>query len=134
MPTGIGANALWQLLTIDPDDEPLCDWALVPRMVFVARANYARHVGEPEWEDWIARLSAVSEQFRALWATHQVAQAVPQIKSFRASDLGQIEMRTSSFAVAGTADIRMVVCLPRTAADAKIEVLRTHAQRTLRPA
>jgi transcriptional regulator with XRE-family HTH domain len=121
-------NALWQMLTLRPEDEPLCDWALIPHMVFLARANYARHVGEPAWEEWIERLSAVSAEFRALWATHQVAHAVPQVKTFGAAGLGPVQMRTSSFTLPATPDMRMVVYMPSTAADAEtIEALRARA-------
>lgn len=128
-------NALWQLFTVDPDDDPLCDWTLVPHMVAVARANYARHVGAPEWEQWIERMCGVSTEFAALWATHRVASPVPQIKTFRALELGAVHMRTSSFALPGSAENRMVVYLPLAAVDArKIEKLRARAPRRLRPA
>jgi transcriptional regulator with XRE-family HTH domain len=128
-------NALWQLFTVDPGDDPLCDWTLIPHMVAIARANYARHVGDREWEDWIERMSGVSAEFAALWATHRVAQAVPQIKTFRTGDLGTVNMRTSSFGLPGNAETRMVVYLPIAEADAlKIEQLRARVPRKLRPA
>ena len=42
---------------------------LVARM----RAAYARHVGDPEWEEDIRRLSGLSQEFAGLWARHEVA-------------------------------------------------------------
>jgi transcriptional regulator with XRE-family HTH domain len=131
---GAERNALWQLFTADRS-LPLCNWELVPHMVAVARANYARHVGEPDWEDWIARMCAASGEFDALWATHRVAEPVPQVKSFQAFDLGLVNVRTTSFAPTGMAESRMVVYLPLTADDAaKIEQLRARMHRRLRPA
>jgi transcriptional regulator with XRE-family HTH domain len=128
-------NALWQLFTVDPDDDPLCDWTLVPHMVAIARANYARHVGDREWERWIERMSGVSTEFAALWATHRVAHAVPQIKMFRTGELGAVNMRTSSFGLPGNSETRMVVYLPMAAADArKIDQLRARVPAKLRPA
>jgi transcriptional regulator with XRE-family HTH domain len=130
-------NALWQLFTHSPDDGPMCDWTLIPHMVAVARGNYARHVGDPEWEQWIARLSSVSAEFVELWGKHEVSLPMPAIKMFRAMDLGTVNMRTSSFGVAGMPDGRMVVYLPETAADqAKVELLkaRVDVPRQSRPA
>jgi transcriptional regulator with XRE-family HTH domain len=128
-------NALWQLFTASVTDQPLCNWELIPHMVAVARANYARHVGATEWDEWIGRMCAVSPEFDSLWASHRVAEPIPQVKSFQAFDVGQVNTRTSSFAVAGTSESRMVVYLPLTVADAaKIAQLRARVQRQLRPA
>lgn len=124
--SGHERNALWQLFTHDPSDGRLCDWTLVPHMVAVARGNYARHVGDPEWEEWIARLSDASDEFAELWGTHEIALPMPQIKRFRAVDLGTVNMRTSSFGVVGMPEGRMIVYMPETAADAaKVELLRS---------
>jgi transcriptional regulator with XRE-family HTH domain len=130
-------NALWQLFTLKKTHGPLCDWTLIPHMVAVARGNYARHVGEPEWEEWIARLSAVSDEFTELWSSHEIALPMPTIKLFRAADLGTVHMRTSSFGVAGMPESRMIVYLPATAADeAKVHMLRARVEspQQLRPA
>jgi hypothetical protein len=131
---GHARNALWQLFTMDPS-QPLCNLELLPHMVAVARANYARHVGEAEWDEWIARMCAVSADFDALWATHAVAEPVPQVKSFQAFDLGLVNVRTTSFALPGQSENRMVVYLPLTAADAgTIDQLRARMPRRLQPA
>jgi transcriptional regulator with XRE-family HTH domain len=128
-------NALWQLFTASVIDQPLCNWELIPHMVAVARANYARHVGEPEWDEWIERMCAISAEFDALWASHRVAEPIPQVKSFQAFEVGRVDTRTSSFALTGSAESRMVVYLPLTVADAaKITQLRSRAPRKLRPA
>src|SRR4051812_21880856 len=91
--TGIERNALWQLFTADRRNGPLCDWSLIPHMVAVARANYARHVGDPHWETWIEELAAVSPEFAELWGTHEVALTMPKVKQFKALDLGTVDMR-----------------------------------------
>jgi len=128
-------NALWQLFTVDRTSGAFCDWALVPHMVAVARANYARHVGDPEWEDWIARLASASERFVDLWRMHEVALAMPMIKSFKAPDLGTVDMRTSTFGVPNMPEGRMVVYLPHTATDAaKLQQLCARAALHRQPA
>lgn len=133
---GLERNALWMLFTqTDPADHSM---GIAPHMVAVARANYARHVGEPEWERWIEALSAASEHFAQLWAAHEVADPIPMIKNFSALDgdpASRIETRTMGFAVSGRPETRMVVFLPCTAADAaKIANLVTLGRRAVRPA
>lgn len=131
--TGHERNAIWQLYT--NEGRPLCDPKIMPHMVAVARANYARHVGEPEWDEWIDRMCAASAAFAELWATHEVAHSIPSVKDFTCFDVGTVSTRTTSFAVVGAPETRMVVYLPASAADAaKIETLRVRARRRLRPA
>jgi hypothetical protein len=66
----------------------LREQGLIPHMVATVRANFARHVGEAEWVDFVQRLSAQSAEFAQLWATHQVAEPQPQIKIFNCPPVG----------------------------------------------
>src|SRR5882757_7449359 len=88
-------NALWQLFTMRP--WPQCDRAMLPHMVATLRANYGRHVGEPEWTQFVARLCAASDEFAQLWASHEVAEPMPEVKSFQNPEVGQLDVHTSSF-------------------------------------
>jgi transcriptional regulator with XRE-family HTH domain len=125
-------NALWQSVTMDPDY--VLTECLLPHMVATVRANYARHVGEPEWVEFVERLCAVSTDFAELWATHHVAEPMPQVKKFACGEVGVVHVRTSSYDVTGAPERRLVVYLPATPADAaKIEKLRAH-MRLGRPA
>jgi transcriptional regulator with XRE-family HTH domain len=117
-------NALWQCFTLER--ERRLSECMLAHMVATVRGNYARHVGEPEWTAFVADLSAASSEFAALWATHEVAEPMPQIKSFWCDGVGVINVRTSSFTVSGMPESRMVVYLPAAAVDqAKIERLRS---------
>jgi len=68
-------NHLWQTF-MDPSRRLLlCSWERGARaMVAKARADYARHIGDPAWDELIARLNESSPEFRRLWARHEVAQ------------------------------------------------------------
>ena len=56
-------NALrYAFLTIN-DDNPLGSPEVLAHMVAIARSIYGRHVGEPEWTEWVRRMSAESELF-----------------------------------------------------------------------
>ena len=116
-------NALWQLFTMKP--WPQCNKEMLPHMVATLRANYGRHVGEPEWTQFAARLCAASDEFAQLWASHEVAEPMPHVKSFQNPEVGQVDVNTSSFGVSGMPESRMIVYLPASPADAaKIERLR----------
>lgn len=122
--TGMERNALWQLfvgMTRTPLREPL----LLPHMVAIARGNYARHLGEPSWEEFIGRLSALSTDFADLWAGHQVAEPAPLKKRFHCPPVGVLDMTTASFSVDGSPEYRMISYMPATQDDAdKIARLR----------
>jgi transcriptional regulator with XRE-family HTH domain len=101
-------------------DYPLGTPELLAHMVAIARSTYGRHVGEPEWTEWVRRLSAESAPFASMWASNRVAEPMPTIKEFTCSGIGLFRARTTSFAVSGVADTRMIVYLPATPEDAAL--------------
>jgi len=50
----------------------------IPYLVARLRAVYARHVGDPDWEEDIRRLASMSCEFAELWARHEVADWQPR--------------------------------------------------------
>jgi transcriptional regulator with XRE-family HTH domain len=75
-------NGLWCTITEPNAREWLPDYdADVAYLVARLRCNYARHIGDPEWEANIARLSAMSPEFAEIWARQEVAE--PQIRARR---------------------------------------------------
>jgi transcriptional regulator with XRE-family HTH domain len=116
--TGRQRNALWQCFTVRPDQDPLWEGQLLPHMVATARANFARHVGEPDWDDFVRELSDVSPRFASLWATHQVAEPQPTVKRFNCPPVGVLNMTTLGYAVEGAPECRMIVYLPAGDTDA----------------
>jgi len=81
---------------------------LVARM----RAAYARHVGDPEWEEDIRRLSGLSPEFADLWAKHEVADAEPRTRTFIHADAGQLTFTATELQVPAMADARLMVYTP----------------------
>jgi transcriptional regulator with XRE-family HTH domain len=135
-PTVAGAsgrerNALWQCFG---GHRNLLTHCVVAHMVATVRANYARHVGEPEWTTFIADVSSLSDEFAALWATHDVSEPMPSVKTFPCGDVGLVDVRTASFGVTGMPESRMIVYLPNSPVDAgKIEQLRATLRVRRRP-
>jgi transcriptional regulator with XRE-family HTH domain len=133
---GIERNALWQIYANPAGMSPIDDADVCGAMIATLRANYANHVGDPEWTDLIDELCAVNGDFAAAWSTHPIAEPGPPVtKAFTCNDVGTVRVRATGFTIPGTLDSRMVVYLPDTAADAAaIAELRRRAQRSLRPA
>ena len=110
-------NVVWQMFAVDgcfvANREQ--EW---PRVVAVLRGAFSRHLGEPAWTEFVARVSAVSPEFRALWDRHDVAEVTNRIKRFRLADRTELELYVTSLAVTGTPETRMVVYTPVDAATA----------------
>jgi transcriptional regulator with XRE-family HTH domain len=135
--TGIERNALWQIYARpDGGPAPVTDPEVCASMIAVLRANYANHVGEPQWTKLIKTLCAANAEFEQLWSEHPIADPIPPAtKAFECYGLGTVRVRATAFPVQHTVDVRMVVYLPETAADvALIAELRERHARRLRPA
>jgi transcriptional regulator with XRE-family HTH domain len=134
--TGIERNALWQMYARRSGRPPVTDPDVCASMVANLRANYANHVGEPDWTTLIDTLCTANEEFARLWSQHPIADPGPPVtKAFECFGLGTVRVRATGFPVQRTVDARMVVYLPETAADAAlIDELRSRNARRLRPA
>ena len=74
-PEPLSRNHVW-LWFMDPSRRTLCsgDWAASARlMVAKFRADSARNIGDPAFEELISALSSSSPEFRKLWKRHEVA-------------------------------------------------------------
>jgi transcriptional regulator with XRE-family HTH domain len=133
--TGIQRNALWQMYGRPGRTSPVTDPDVCRSMIATLRANYANHVGEPQWTHLIETLCAANAEFARLWSEHPIADPGPPVtKAFECFGLGTVRVRATGFPVARTLDHRMVVYLPETAADcALIAELRVRNDRRLRP-
>lgn len=106
-------NTLWCTLTELRVREMLPQYERTVRyMVARFRAAYARHVGDPDWEEDIRRLSALSSEFAELWALHEVAEYRPDTRTFVHQDVGPLTFTTSELQVPGTPEARLTVYTP----------------------
>ncbi|MEV3991185.1 helix-turn-helix transcriptional regulator [Streptomyces sp. NPDC049837] len=102
-------NALWTLFTVPEPVCPLVDKkAELPLMVAQLRGAYGRHVGEPSWESFIARLSSASAYFAELWESGDVVPPGPRVKTFRHRAVGEIRMTSVSLSINGMPECRIV--------------------------
>ncbi|MEV0091494.1 helix-turn-helix transcriptional regulator [Streptomyces sp. NPDC050738] len=110
---GGSRNVLWTLFTVPECDCPvLFREKELPVMVATLRASYGRHVGEPAWESFVARLSASSPFFATLWQSGDVVPPGPRIKTFRHDSVGEIRMTSVSLSINGMPECRIVAYTP----------------------
>ncbi|GIH17036.1 helix-turn-helix transcriptional regulator [Rugosimonospora africana] len=83
-----------------------------PHMVATLRGFSAQHLDEPGWTDFISRLSARSATFASLWERHDVATPGVRVKHFRHPVVGDLRFTSTSMAVLGTPEHRLVVYTP----------------------
>ncbi|MFD4406503.1 helix-turn-helix transcriptional regulator [Nocardia sp. NPDC058499] len=110
-------NLLLQVCASVVSGEPLGNRHMLPRMVAVVRANYARHTGDTEWSGFIEQLREFSPEFAALWSAHQVAEPFPEVTSFQRPPVGEINMRATALSVVAVPESQMMVYLPVTEED-----------------
>ena len=87
-------------------------------MVGQLRAAYGKHVGDPAWTGFIKRMEALSPEFAAMWATHDVAQPTAHDKVFRHPLFARLAMTATSFALHTAPGCRMNVYTPSDQATA----------------
>jgi transcriptional regulator with XRE-family HTH domain len=76
------------------------------------RAAYGAHVGDPEWEEDIRRLSSLSSEFAELWARHEVASPQPRSLTYLHPRAGKLRLSLSELDLPQLPETRIVVYTP----------------------
>jgi transcriptional regulator with XRE-family HTH domain len=106
-------NTLWCVLTEPTARDQFQGYDEHARyLVARLRAAYARHVGEPDWEEDIRRLSSLSNEFTELWARHDVAEFQPRLRTFIHPQAGELTFTMSELQVPASQEARLVVYTP----------------------
>jgi hypothetical protein len=101
---------------------------VVPFTVARLRAEYASHVGDPEWEEDIRRLHDLCPEFAELWARREVAGPEIRYRTFDHPDVGEMNVAMTELAVSAVDGLRIQVSTPTDAETwAKLPLTREHA-------
>ncbi|MBV9606948.1 MAG: helix-turn-helix domain-containing protein [Solirubrobacterales bacterium] len=76
------------------------------------RAEYARHAGEPEYEEFLAELRERSPRFREWWDEHEVIEAQRGTKVMEHPQLGTLRLHHAQTVPTGEPELRMAVYAP----------------------
>jgi transcriptional regulator with XRE-family HTH domain len=118
-------NHLW-LMFMDPARRELfTDWERAIRLAVAKfRADSARHLGDPAFEELIGALKSSSPEFRRLWERHEVARAGTGRRLLRHPDEGLLVFEHAVFNPAEFPDQRMILYSPLPEEDTPAKLAR----------
>jgi len=110
-------SLLWMLL-IDPGSGPGNPGRqqTARNMVARFRSEYARHAGEPAYEQFIAELAGRSPHFVRWWGEHEVNDTQRGTKTIEHPTLGRLRLHHAQTVPTGSPDLRLTVYAPADAA------------------
>jgi transcriptional regulator with XRE-family HTH domain len=109
----IHKNTLWCCITEPSARAKFPEYEQeMPYLVARLRAVYARHVGDPDWEEDLRRLSGLSPEFAALWARHEVCGAEPRVRTFVHQEAGPVTFTVTELEIAVLPEARLTVYTP----------------------
>jgi transcriptional regulator with XRE-family HTH domain len=130
MPDG-RRNLLWSIF-MDPERRTLHeDWNTgARRLVARFRAQAARHVGDPDFEDLISALQEASPEFREWWELHEVASSGVGRKVLRHPEVGKLVFEHAVFHPQESPEQRLILYTTTPTADTPEKLQRLLATRS----
>ncbi len=110
-------SLLWMLL-VDPGPARYNSGreATARNMVARFRSEYARHAGEPAYEQFIAELAQRSPRFTQWWGEHEVTDTQRGTKTIEHAELGTLRLHHAQTVPTGAPDLRLSIYAPADAA------------------
>jgi transcriptional regulator with XRE-family HTH domain len=125
-PEPLSRNHVW-LWFMDPSRRTLCseDWATSARLLVAKfRADTARNIGNPAFEELISALESSSPEFRKLWKRHEVAGSGLGRKELDHPVAGSLVFDHAVFQYGDTGEQRLVVYSPTPEQDTRAKLAR----------
>jgi PAS domain-containing protein len=113
-PDPLSRNHIW-VWFMDPSRRSLCstDWAASARLLVAKfRADSARNIGDPAFEELISALEASSPEFRKLWKRHEVAGSGTGRKDLNHPVVGPLVFDHAVFNYGEEGEQRLVIYSP----------------------
>jgi transcriptional regulator with XRE-family HTH domain len=134
----LSRNHVW-LWFMDPARRTLCsgDWASTARLLVAKfRADSAKNIGDPAFEELISALDSSSPEFRKLWKRHEVAGSGEGHKELEHPIVGRLAFDHAVFHHGEAGERRLIVYSPACEHDtlAKLDRLLDGDAQALEPA
>jgi transcriptional regulator with XRE-family HTH domain len=123
-------NHLWMHFMDPTRREIFPDWSRSARLMAAKfRADHARHIGDPTFEQLVTTLRKSSPEFCKLWGKHEVAQSGPGRKTVNHPVVGTLLFEHAVFNPQETPEQRMILMsqLPDQDTPAKLASLLSSA-------
>jgi transcriptional regulator with XRE-family HTH domain len=117
-------NQLWSMFTDQKRRRMVSDWEMAARNALARfRADNARHLGDPDFEELIEALRDASDEFRCWWKRHEVARSGTGRKELRHPTLGKLWFEHAVFKLEESPEQRLILYspLPKANTPAKLE-------------
>jgi transcriptional regulator with XRE-family HTH domain len=131
-PDPLSRNHVW-LWFMDPARRELCsgDWKTSARLLVAKfRADSARNIGDPAFEELITALGSASPEFRKLWKRHEVAGSGEGRKEFVHPTLGALAFDHAVFQHGDTGEQRLILYSPACEHDTRAKLAEALDQAT----
>jgi len=104
---------LWWLM-VDPDDGAMTTQreGTARNTLGRFRSEYARHAGEPEYEEFLAQIREHSAKFREWWNEHEVIEAQRGTKVMDHPHLGTLRLHHAQTVPTCQPELRMAIYAP----------------------
>jgi len=122
----LSRNHVW-LWFMDPTRRTLCsgDWATSARLLVAKfRADSARNIGDPAFEELISALNSSSPEFRKLWKRHEVAGSGLGRKELNHPVVGPLAFDHAVFNHGDAGEQRLVLYSPAGEYDTRAKLVR----------
>jgi len=130
-PDPLSRNHVW-LWFMDPSRRTLCsvDWSASARLLVAKfRADTARNIGDPAFEELVSSLNASSPEFRKLWKRHEVAGSGDGRKDLTHPTAGELVFDHAVFQYGDAGEQRLVVYSPTAEHDTRDKLTKLLADR-----
>ncbi|KOU40218.1 helix-turn-helix domain-containing protein [Streptomyces sp. WM6378] len=106
-------NCLWLAFTNPDWRASVVDVAEMNRVMAAKfRASMAEHLAEPAWKALLARLTGASQEFREVWARHEVVNQGGKTKYLRNAHVGLLSVEHTNLWLGPSAGPRVVMYVP----------------------
>ncbi len=106
-------NHMWMHFMDPARRDMLPDWSQSARLMAAKfRADHARHIGDPSFEDLVAKLRKSSPEFCKLWGKHEVAQSGSGRKTIHHPVAGTLVFEHAVFHPQESPELRLILYSP----------------------
>jgi transcriptional regulator with XRE-family HTH domain len=118
-------NHIWATFHVPARRRMFSDWEAGARSAVARfRADSARHVGDPHFEQFIEEMRRTSREFAEWWSRHEVARSGEGRKVVRHPKAGTLHFEHAVFKLEETPEQRLVLYTPLPKADTPAKLAR----------
>lgn len=123
--SGFERNALWQILCGKDHYHFVNSWEeKAQRMVAEFRAEYGRHIGDPDFLSLIAELERASAEFRVWWTRYDLRGPSDGRKDFNHPQVGRLALEHITLRVPENPDLKVMIYTPLDEDDTSAKLRR----------